>query len=141
MKVYTSFRAHFSAGHRLHNPRLDEAANRSLYGKCNNPNGHGHHYLVEVTLVGEPDPELGRFVDVDEVTAWFERTILCELDHRNLNLDVSFLKDLIPTAENIAQRLFELVEAGPYGRFLHEVRLFETENNIASVRHDRPDET
>jgi 6-pyruvoyltetrahydropterin/6-carboxytetrahydropterin synthase len=134
MKVYCTFRTHFNAGHRLHNPALDEEANRRTYGKCNNPYGHGHNYVVEVTLVGEPDPELGRYVNIEDVARWFEREVIEPMDHRNLNVEVPFLEGVIPTAENIARVLCELLRKGPYGKHLYEVRLFESENNAARVR-------
>jgi 6-pyruvoyltetrahydropterin/6-carboxytetrahydropterin synthase len=134
MKVYCTFKAHFNAGHRLHNPALDEDTNRRIYGKCNNPHGHGHNYSVEVTLAGEPDPELGRFVNIEEVAAWFDREVIAHMDHRNLNIEVPFLEGIIPTAENIARVLCERLLAGPYGNHLYELRLLESENNAARVR-------
>ena len=133
MKVYCTFRSHFNAGHRLHNPSLDEETNRRIYGKCNNPHGHGHNYSVAVTLAGEPDPEVGRFVNIEEVAAWFEREVISQLDHRNLNVEVPFLAGIIPTAENIARVLAQLLRDGPHGEHLYEVRLFESENNAARV--------
>ena len=134
MNVYCTFRRHFNAGHRLHNPQLDDEANRRLYGKCNNPHGHGHNYAVEVTLKGVPDETTGRFIDLDEVCRWFDDTIVSEVDHRNLNVDVPFMKDIIPTAENLAQAIWSLLAKSECGQFLYEVKLFESENNAASVR-------
>ena len=136
MKVYATFRSGFNAGHRLHNPALDDEANRRLYGKCNNPHGHGHNYFVEVTLAGAVNPETGRFVDLDAAQSWFEDSIVSQVDHRNLNIDVPFMTGIIPTAENIAMAVFELIGKGPYGVYLHQVRLSESENNAATVTAD-----
>ena len=134
MKVYCTFRVNFNAGHRLHNPALDDEANLRLYGKCSNPHGHGHNYAAEVTLAGHPDEQTGRFVDLDSVERWFEETVISQVDHRNLNVDVPFMQGVVPTAENIAQAIFDIIGESDYGRFLHEVRLFESENNSATVR-------
>jgi 6-pyruvoyltetrahydropterin/6-carboxytetrahydropterin synthase len=132
--VYLTVRHDFNAGHRLHNPRLTDEENRLLYGRCNHPSGHGHNYRVEVTLRGDVDPQVGAFVNAEEVRAWLWREVLDRIDHRNLNTDVDFLRGVIPTSENLARAIFELLGRGPYGRWLHEVRLYESENNIATCR-------
>ena len=90
--------------------------------------------LRQARLAGEPDPEIGRFVNLEEVAEWFEREVIVQLDHRNLNVEVPFLDGVIPTAENIARVLAQLLRDGPHGRHLYEVRLCESENNAARVR-------
>ena len=134
MIVYVTVKHHFNAGHRLHNAKLSDEENRRLYGKCNNPSGHGHNYVVEVTLKGEVDPAIGAFVNTDDLRGWLWSEVLERIDHRNLNTDVDFMKGIIPTSENLARVVFGELQKGPYGRWLHEVRLFESENNIASCR-------
>ncbi len=95
-------RVHFSAGHRLHNPSFDEERNRETYGLCNRPNGHGHNYDLEVTVEGEIDPETGFVMDLKRLKALLGRSVLADLDHANLNLDVPWLDGIIPTTENLA---------------------------------------
>jgi 6-pyruvoyltetrahydropterin/6-carboxytetrahydropterin synthase len=132
--VYVTVRHHFNAGHRLHNPALSEAENRQLYGRCNNPSGHGHNYVVELTLKGEVEPAVGAFVNAEDVRSWLWSEVLDQIDHRNLNRDVAIMAGIIPSSENLARAIFEEVGRGRYGRWLHEVRLHESENNIAACR-------
>ena len=134
MIVSVTVRHHFNAGHRLHSPALSDEQNRKLYGKCNLPSGHGHNYVVELTLRGEVDPALGAFVNTDEVRSWLWNDVLEAVDHHNLNTDVAFLAGRVPTSENLARAIYEQTAAGPYGRWLWEVRLFESENNVAICR-------
>ena len=134
MIVYVTVRSHFNAGHRLHSPALSDAENRRLYGKCNHPSGHGHNYVVELTLRGEVDPAIGAFVNAEGMRSWLWGEVLEHIDHRNLNTDVAFMKGIIPTSENLARVIFDEVRKGEYGKWLYEVRLFESENNIASCR-------
>lgn len=132
--VYVTVRQNFSAGHRLHNPALSDAENRALYGRCNNPSGHGHNYVVELTLRGSVDPSVGRFVSTEAVRSWLWTEVLDRLDHRNLNSDVEFMRDVIPTSENLARVILDELGRSPYAPWLYEVRLLESENNIATCR-------
>ena len=134
MIVYVTVRQNFNAGHRLHNPKLSDDDNRKLYGKCNNPSGHGHNYVLEVTLKGDVDPEVGAFVNADEVRKWLWRDVLEEIDHHNLNSDVGFMRGIIPTSENLARVLFEQLRTGEFGQYLDEVRVYESDNNSAAFR-------
>jgi 6-pyruvoyltetrahydropterin/6-carboxytetrahydropterin synthase len=134
MTVYVTVRHHFNAGHRLHNPALSDEQNSRLYGKCNNPSGHGHNYVVELTLRGEVDPRVGAFVNAEEVRSWLWRELLEQIDHRNLNTDATFMTGVIPTSENLARALLDEIRKGPYGSWAYEVRLFESENNVAACR-------
>ncbi|SHK60837.1 6-carboxytetrahydropterin synthase [Rhodothermus profundi] len=127
--VYVTRRVRFSAAHRLHNPARSEAWNQKTFGLCNHPNWHGHNYVLEVTVAGEPDPETGFVLNLSHLKEILETCILKKLDHKNLNLDVDFLQGVIPTTENLAIAIWrELESALPKGR-LHCVRLYETEHN------------
>jgi 6-pyruvoyltetrahydropterin/6-carboxytetrahydropterin synthase len=133
-KAYVTRRMSFSAGHRLHNEALSAEENRRLYGKCNNPNGHGHNFVVEVTVAGEIDPRTGMVFNLRDLKTVMAEVIEDGLDHKNLNLDVPAFKGVIPTAENIAAVLWGLLAARLPAGALHEVRLVETENNSVSFR-------
>ena len=118
----------FAASHRLHNPALSEDENRTLFGKCNNPLGHGHNYQVQVTLVGEPDPATGRVADVPAFERAVDEAVLRRFDHRHLNLEVPEFADVIPSVENIAKVTYDLLKprfAGGRAR-LASVTVWET---------------
>ena len=133
-KAYVTRRMTFSAGHRLHNDALSAEENRAIYGKCNNPNGHGHNFTVEVTVAGPVDARTGMVYNLRDLKVIMVEVIEQGLDHKNLNLDVPALKGVIPTAENLAAVIWkQLAERLPAG-LLHEVRLIETENNFVSYR-------
>jgi 6-pyruvoyltetrahydropterin/6-carboxytetrahydropterin synthase len=127
-------RAQFAASHRLHCPSLSDAENRRIFDKCNNPNGHGHNYVVEVTVRGEADPVTGMVMNLNDLKAAMEKAILREMDHKHLNLDVSDFRELNPTAENIAVVIWRNLEKELPRGLLHEVRLHETENNTVVYR-------
>lgn len=107
-----------------------------MYGKCNNKNWHGHNYTLEVTVAGEPDPETGYVIDLGILQQIIKKKILDPCDHKNLNLEVPFLKDLIPTSENLVKSFFHQLKedvdsaSGKNSR-LYSVKLFETERNVA----------
>ena len=125
-------REEFSASHRLHNPALSAEENRRLYGICNNPNGHGHNYELEVTVRGEVPPRTGMVMNLTELMAILRERVLPRVDHKHLNLDVPFLEGVIPTAENVAIALWHQIEPElrPYeGCRLHRIRLFESRNS------------
>ncbi len=107
-----------------------------MFGKCNNPNWHGHNYVMEVTVAGEPDPETGYVIDLGELKRIIQINILDKCDHKNLNLEVPFLEGIIPTSENLVKAFFQELEddihTKAYGPSkLYSVKLFETERNIA----------
>lgn len=132
--MYVTRREHFSAAHRLFNPEWSEEENQRVFGKCNNPSGHGHNYYVEVTVAGTVDPDTGYVVDLKQLKNIIHERVLSKIDHRNLNEDVDFLRGIIPTAENIAQGIWrQLVHHIPQGR-LYQVRLYETEKNFVDFR-------
>jgi 6-pyruvoyltetrahydropterin/6-carboxytetrahydropterin synthase len=128
--VYVTRRAQFSASHRLFNPSFSDEQNEEVFDKCNNINGHGHNYVLEVTVKGQPDPDTGYVIDLKRLARLMEREIIDHVDHKHLNMDVDFLRGVIPTAENLAvlfwQRLEPKIDAGT----LHSVKLYESDNNF-----------
>lgn len=138
--IYVTRREHFSSAHRLYNPAWSDGRNEEVFGKCNNPAGHGHNYYVEVTVAGEVDPDTGYVVDLKQLKQTIIDRVIAKVDHRNLNTDVDFLRDVIPTAENIAIGIWkQLVDHIPQGR-LHQVRLYETEKNFVDYRGEETGE-
>lgn len=129
-------RVHFSAGHRLHNPDLTDEVNRATYGLCNNPTGHGHNYDLEVTVEGDVDAVTGYVMDLRELKHLLQHTVLTDLDHANLNVDVDWLKGTIPTTENLAVAIWRRLEDGLRGVKLVSVKLWETERNLVEYRGD-----
>jgi 6-pyruvoyltetrahydropterin/6-carboxytetrahydropterin synthase len=126
--VRVTRRVHFSAAHRLHNPALDDEENRRVFGLCNSPNWHGHNYELDVTVEGEPDPATGYVVDL-AVLRDAAGSVVDELDHRNLNLDVPWLAGVIPSTENLVVALWNrLAPLVPAGRLVRLV-LWETPRN------------
>ena len=132
--VYVTRRATFSASHRLFNPDLSDAENEAIFDKCSNKNGHGHNYVVEVTVVGDPNPRTGYVIDLKKLKEIVRREVIERVDHKHLNLDVDFMHGIIPTAENIAKAIWKVLEPKIMEGRLHSVRLHETENNVAEYR-------
>ena len=134
--VYLTRRTTFSASHRLWSSHLTEEENSALYDKCANPNGHGHNYVLEVTVRGTPDPRTGMILNLTDLKQAINEHVIAWVDHKHLNYDVSWLEDSIPTTEVLVVKFWErLASALPQG-LLYEVKLHETENNIASYRGD-----
>jgi len=132
--VYVTRRATFSASHRLYNPNLSEEKNFEVFGKCANPNGHGHNYVLEVTVGGEPNSETGYVIDLSKLKLIIKQEILDKVDHKHLNHDVEFLRGVIPTAENIVKAFWAILDPRvPEGKLV-SLRLHETENNIVEYR-------
>jgi len=119
----------FNAAHRIHNPALGDAENARLFGKCNSPNWHGHNYILEVSVTGEPDPVSGYVIDLAELKKLVERALLDHVDHHNFNLDVPEMAGTNPTAENIIIMCWRVLEPAIRPRTLARLRLCETENN------------
>ena len=128
MAVYR--KEHFNAAHRLYNPAWDMAKNDAVFGKCNNPNFHGHNYEVVVKVTGEPDPETGYVMDMKILSDLIRDHVLEQFDHKNLNLDTVYFKTLNPTAENICVVIYDLLRAQIAPEFDLQVRLYETERNF-----------
>jgi 6-pyruvoyltetrahydropterin/6-carboxytetrahydropterin synthase len=129
--VYVTRRTHFNAAHRLHNPQKSDEWNRETFGKCNNPNWHGHNYILEVTVKGTPDPDTGYVIDLSDLKRIIEERIIDRCDHRNLNEDVDFLRGILPSTENFVVAIWKQLEAALPAGHLHRVRLYETERNMA----------
>jgi 6-pyruvoyltetrahydropterin/6-carboxytetrahydropterin synthase len=133
--VYLTRRYRFSAGHRLHNDAMNEEENRRVYGKCNNPNGHGHNYLMEVTVAGAIDPATGMIFDLGALDGIVAERVLDKFDHKNLNLDMENFRTQVPTTENLCVEIYGLLCApleaagAERGLALHRVRLEETSLN------------
>ncbi len=126
--IYLTRKAEFSASHYYHNPALSPEENQRLFGKCNNPNGHGHNYLLEVTVKGEVDGRTGMVMDLKELKEVLNREVMEVLDHRSLNHEVPAFASRLPTTENIAIEIWRMLEGKlPSGR-LHRVRLYETQD-------------
>ncbi len=130
MKVAVYRREHFNAAHRLHNPDWDDIKNYKVFGKCNNPNFHGHNYELEVKLVGDPDPETGYVMDLKILSDIIQENVLEKFDHKNLNLDVEEFKNLNPTAENIVVVIYNLLRPNIDPAYELQVRLYETPRNF-----------
>ncbi len=124
-------RVHFNAAHRLDNPRFDAAWNQRTYGVCNNPHWHGHNYVLEVSVRGEPDPDTGYVVDLGELKSLLETAIVSPCDHRNLNVEVGFLRGVIPSTENLVIAFWNEIAPRLKAGKLHRVRLYESERNFA----------
>jgi 6-pyruvoyltetrahydropterin/6-carboxytetrahydropterin synthase len=129
-KVAVYRKEHFNAAHRLYNPSWDNSRNDEVFGKCNNPNFHGHNYEVVVKLVGEPDPLTGYVIDLKYLSDLIKEHVLQRFDHKNLNLDTEHFKNLNPTAENICIVIYNILREKIDGRLDMQVRLYETERNF-----------
>ena len=128
-KVAVFRKEHFNAAHRLHNPAWDEETNTSTFGKCNNPNYHGHNYDLIVKVVGVPDPQTGFLIDLKMLSDLIKENVLEKFDHKNLNLDTAEFKNLNPSAENIAIIIYNILREKIDTNFDLQVRLYETERN------------
>jgi 6-pyruvoyltetrahydropterin/6-carboxytetrahydropterin synthase len=132
--VYLTRRTSFSAAHRLWSEYLSEEENIALYEKCANPNGHGHNYVLEVTVKGTPNPRTGMVLNLAELKQAINEQVVNWVDHKHLNYDVPWLEGSIPTTEVLAIKFWERLQRALPEGLLYEVKLYETENNIASYR-------
>jgi 6-pyruvoyltetrahydropterin/6-carboxytetrahydropterin synthase len=128
--VYVTRKAHFSASHRLYNPAWPDDRNQKVFGKCNNPNGHGHNYDIEVTVAGAPPADTGMVIDLKQLADIIEEEIVEKVDHKHMNLDVDFLRGVVPTAENMAIAFWKILEPRITEGKLARIRLYESENNF-----------
>jgi 6-pyruvoyltetrahydropterin/6-carboxytetrahydropterin synthase len=137
LKVTRRYR--FAASHRLHAPSLSEAENRELYGKCNNPFGHGHNYELEITVRGPLEQSTGRAVDLRRLDELVKAEVLDKFDHRNLNAEIGRFAEMVPTSENLALEVERRLRAGWHVTFpgewprLEKIRIAETARNIFEV--------
>ncbi|MBD2108580.1 6-carboxytetrahydropterin synthase [Nodosilinea sp. FACHB-13] len=135
MEAFLTVSTHFSAAHRLASPRLSYEENCEIYGKCARPHGHGHNYHLEVTVKGQIDPRTGMLVDLAALQAAIDEHVVEPFDHTFLNKDIPYFAEVVPTAENIAVHIRDLLQ-GPIadlGASLHKVKLIESPNNSAEV--------
>ncbi len=136
--IFITRKHEFCASHRLFNPSFSDEKNEATFGLCNNPNGHGHNYVLEVTLSGEVCDDTGMVFDLKELKKLTKQEILDKVDHKNLNIDVDFLNDIIPTAENLAIRFWERLEPKITKGSLYEIKLYESERNFVVYRGGKP---
>ena len=128
LRVELGRRYHFAASHRLHSPRLSEEENSRLYGKCNNPFGHGHNYALEIRLSGPVDPATGMIADLAGLDAFVAQRVIEPFDHRSLGDEVPAFAEAVPTTENLCIEIFNRLRAFP-GAWLEAVRVEETSKN------------
>ncbi|HET7117897.1 MAG TPA: 6-carboxytetrahydropterin synthase [Hanamia sp.] len=122
---------HFNAAHRLHNPKWDEEKNYAVFGKCNNPNFHGHNYEMDVKITGEPGADTGFVIDLKFLSDLIKENVLEKLDHKNLNLDVPEFSNLNPTVENITIIIYNILRNKIDNKLDLQIRLYETPRNFA----------
>lgn len=132
--IVVTRRERFAAGHRLHNPAWSDEKNLEVFGKCSNPRGHGHNYVLEVTVAGEMDETTGYVMDLAELSRLIRRLVIDDVDHRNLNEDVEWLRGCNPTTEVLASAFWDRLEAHLPPDSLVSVRLQETDKNWAERR-------
>lgn len=128
MKISLTRRYKFAASHRLHSPKLNEEENQRMYGKCNNPYGHGHNYALEVTVTGPVDASTGMIANLGELDPFVEREVIEAFDYKYLNEDVTEFQSLVPTTENVCREIYRRLKSFPVAR-LERVRIEETSKN------------
>jgi 6-pyruvoyltetrahydropterin/6-carboxytetrahydropterin synthase len=121
---------HFNAAHRLHNKNWSDQKNKDVFGKCNNPNYHGHNYDLEVKVIGDCDPETGYVIDTKILSDLIKKYVLDRYDNKNLNLDTQEFKDVNPTAENIAISIYNLLKPKLASDLELKIKLYETPRNF-----------
>ena len=127
--VYATRRETFSAAHRIYNPNFTDEENQRIFGKCSNPNWHGHNYTLEVVVAGEVNPDTGYVINLKDLKEIIIENVIKKVDHKNLNIETDFMKGIIPTSENITIAIWKQLEDKiPSGK-LFSVKLYETENN------------
>ena len=132
MKVKVSRKAHFNSAHRLFNSKWDDIKNKEVFGKCSNKNYHGHNYELIASVTGSIDPETGYVIDISVLKNIIKDHVESELDHKNLNLDVPYFKNIIPTAENISIYIYNIIKLHLKNDFDLEVVLYETPRNFVT---------
>jgi len=127
-KVTLTRRYRFAASHRMYSPAFSEEKNRDIYGKCSNPYGHGHNYVLDVTIGGPLDPATGMIANLGDLDPFVQRQVLDAFEYRNLNEEVTEFRTIVPTTENITRVIFERLRTFPAARLMR-VRIEETSNN------------
>jgi 6-pyruvoyltetrahydropterin/6-carboxytetrahydropterin synthase len=136
MKVAVFRKEHFNAAHRLHNPNWSDEKNQRVFGKCNNPNYHGHNYELIVRVTGEPDSVTGYVIDMKVLSDLIKEHVLLKFDHKNLNLDTHEFKELNPTAENISIVIWNILRSKIDSKYALKITLYETERNFVEYPAD-----
>jgi 6-pyruvoyltetrahydropterin/6-carboxytetrahydropterin synthase len=129
--VHITRQVHFNSAHRLYNPTKSQRWNERQYGLCTNPHWHGHNYVLEVTISGQPDPDTGYIMDLGELKRILHEAVVDKCDHRNLNDEVDFLRGIIPSTENLVIAFWHEIAPRIKAGRLHRVRLYETPRNFA----------
>jgi 6-pyruvoyltetrahydropterin/6-carboxytetrahydropterin synthase len=141
VKIELGRRYRFAASHRLHTDKFSEEENARVFGKCANPYGHGHNYVLEIGVSGEVDPATGMIANLSELDSFVEREVLEVFDHKSLNEDVEAFRNTVPTTENLCIEIFERLKDFPKAK-LERVRVQETTNNsfeyAGENRRERP---
>ena len=135
MKATVYRKEHFNAAHRLHNPQFSDEKNQEVFGLCNNYNYHGHNYELIVRITGEINPDTGYVIDLKVLSDTIKKHVLNKFDHKNLNLDTDEFKNLIPTAENIAMVIWNILRNELDSKLELKVVLYETERNFVEFPH------
>ena len=138
LKLELGRRYRFSASHRLHSAHLSEEENNRIFGKCNNPYGHGHNYVVEVSVSGDLDPATGMIANLADLDAFVQHQVLDEFDHKSLNEDVPAFRDRVPTTENVCIEIFQRLKSFPKAK-LERIRVEETGKNSFEYAGDDPE--
>ena len=136
--VFITRQVHFNSAHRLHNPSKSQKWNEQQYGPCTNPHWHGHNYVLEVSLRGQPDPETGYIMDLGELKQILHLAVVDKCDHRNQNTDVDILRGVIPSTENLVIAFWGQIEPWIKQGTLYRVRLYETPRNFADYFGPNP---
>lgn len=137
MKVTACRKTHFNATHRLHNPNWDDDKNERVFGSCNNPNYHGHNYDLIIKVTGEVDPETGYVMDMGVLKKIVKEHVEDRYDHKNLYLDVEDFRDMNPSAENIAIRIWDILREQIDRKFELSIVLYETERNFVEYSGEK----
>jgi len=132
--VYVTRKSYFSASHRLYNPSWPDEKNQAVFGKCNNPKGHGHNYEIEVTVAGNPPADTGMVIDLKKLAEIIEDDLIERVDHKHMNEDVDFMRGIIPTAENMAIAFWKILKPKITEGKLVSIKLFESANNFVEYR-------
>jgi 6-pyruvoyltetrahydropterin/6-carboxytetrahydropterin synthase len=138
LKVELGRRYHFAASHRLHSAQLSEEENCRVFGKCNNPFGHGHNYTVEVLVSGDVDPATGMIANLADLDGFVERHVLEAFDHKSLNEEVAAFRETVPTTENLSIEIFERLKSFPHAK-LERIRIEETGKNSFEYSGENPE--
>ena len=134
--IFVTRKAYFSASHRLFNPTFSDERNEAVFDKCNNIYGHGHNYVLEVTVKGLPDPATGYVIDLKDLKRLLDDRIIDLVDHKHLNYDVPFLLGVIPTVENLCVFFWRQVENTLPSGELHSIKLWESDQNVSEYFGD-----